>query len=346
MRARVDEAETWMGGTPKRAASIIIPNLDGSRHLPALFDHLAAQTLSDFEVLFVDNGSTDDSVEVTLAAARRLDLDLHIIRNAQNRGFAPACNQGLRAAHAPWLVLLNNDTRPEPGWLEQLLAAPEGEPEVGMVASKLLRAANPTLIDSAGIAVDWAGIIWVRQGGQPDTPGDTTPLEVFGPSGGAALYSRAMLDQIGRLDDDFFAYLEDVDLAWRARLAGWRCLLQPQARVLHAHSATLGDASPRKRFLLARNKVWLLIKNYPNPWLTANLPRVLLYDGLGVGYRAATRRDWVALQGRWVGLRDAAKMWEKRREIQRRWQAIGPWRQAMSPTVLPWQVMQRFPPTA
>jgi GT2 family glycosyltransferase len=333
-----------MASAQRQKASIIIPNWNGSRHLPALFDHLARQTLGAFEVIFVDNGSQDGSVTIAQAAAQRHQLDLRLICNRANRGFAPACNQGLRAAAGAWLVLLNNDTRPEAQWLETLVMTVAGDPTVGMVASKLLRAAAPGYIDSAGVAVDWAGIVWDWRGGEADTPTETAPVEVFGPSGGAALYTRTMLEQIGLLDDDFFAYLEDVDLAWRARLAGWRSLLQPQARVLHAHSATLGDMAPRKRFLLARNKVWLLIKNYPNPWLLANLPRVVLYDGLGVGYRALTQRDWVALHGRLVGLRTAGPMWAKRREIQRRASAIDNWRGAMSPTVAPWRVMHRFPP--
>jgi GT2 family glycosyltransferase len=151
-----------------------------------------------------------------------------------------------------------------------------------------------------------------------------------------------MLDEVGAFDEDFFAYMEDVDLAWRARLAGWRCVLQPQARVLHDHSATLGHTSPRKRFLLGRNKVWLLIKNYPNPWFAANLPLLLIYDALAASYGLMTQHDAVAWQGRLAGLRQAKRFWRKRREIHRHWRDTNTWRQGMSPMVAPWRVTQRF----
>ncbi|MEZ4582142.1 MAG: hypothetical protein R3A10_10995 [Caldilineaceae bacterium] len=119
----------------------------------------------------------------------------------------------------------------------------------------------------------------------------------------AGLYARAMLDEIGGFGATFFAYLEDVDLAWRARLAGWRCLYQPQARVLHAHSATSGEGSPFKSYLLGRNKVWLLAKNYPQPWLTLYLPVIVVYDLLAALYGWLTRGDAALLRGRWDGLR-------------------------------------------
>jgi GT2 family glycosyltransferase len=151
-----------------------------------------------------------------------------------------------------------------------------------------------------------------------------------------------MLDEVGTLDEDFFAYMEDVDLAWRARLAGWRCLLQPQARVLHDHSATFGHSSPRKRFLLARNKVWLIVKNYPNPWFARNLPLLLAYDAMAASYGAMTERDGVAWQGRLAGLRQLRRFWRKRREIQRHWHDVDNWQRGMSPMVAPWRVTHRF----
>jgi len=331
-----------MSTVERHAASIIIPNYNGNHHLTALFDHLAAQTLRDFEIIFVDNGSGDSSVSNVEQLARRHSVPLRVVRNETNRGFAPACNQGIAAATARWLVLLNNDTRPEPKWLELLVNTATSAPDVGMVASKMLRAARPEQIDSAGIAVDWMGIVWDWRGGQLDQAEEREPVEVFGPCGGAALYSREMLDEIGAFDEDFFAYMEDVDLAWRARLAGWRCLLQPQARVLHDHSATLGHTSPRKRFLLGRNKVWLLVKNYPDPWFTRHLPLLLAYDGMAATYGLLAQRDLVAWQGRLAGLRQVSRFWRKRREIQRHWHDIDNWRQGMSPMVAPWQVYDRF----
>ena len=331
-----------MATIERHAASIIVPNYNGGHHLVALFEHLGTQTLRDFEVIFVDNGSGDGSVPQAQQLARRHGLPLRVIQNETNRGFSPACNQGIAAAVGRWLVMLNNDTRPEAKWLEMLVDTASSAPEVGMVASKMLRAARPEQIDSAGIAVDWMGIVWDWRGGEVDQADEHEAVEVFGPCGGAALYSRAMLDAVGAFDEDFFAYMEDVDLAWRARLAGWRCLLQPQARVLHDHSATLGHTSPRKRFLLGRNKVWLLIKNYPDPWFTRNLPLLLAYDALAATYGLLTQHDAVAWQGRMAGLRQARRFWRKRREIQRHWRDVDNWQRGMSPMVAPWRVSARF----
>jgi GT2 family glycosyltransferase len=290
----------------------------------------------------VDNGSGDGSVATAEQLARRYDIPLRTVENETNRGFSPACNQGIAAATGHWLVLLNNDTRPEPNWLEMLVNTAESAPDVGMVASKMLRATHPEQIDSAGIAVDWMGIVWDWRGGEVDQPDETDVVEVFGPCGGAALYSREMLKAVGTFDEDFFAYMEDVDLAWRARLAGWRCLLQPQARVLHDHSATLGHTSPRKRFLLGRNKVWLLVKNYPDPWFTLYLPLLLAYDAMAATYGLASQGDWVAWQGRLAGLRQIRRFWRKRREIHRHWHDLANWQRGMSPMAAPWQVSRRF----
>ena len=331
-----------MNFVERYAASIIIPNYNGSHHLSALLDRLAAQTLRDFEVVFVDNGSGDGSITNAEQLALRHKMPLRAVSNDYNRGFSPACNQGIAAASGRWIVLLNNDTRPEPQWLEMLVQTAASDPAVGMVASKMLRAARPEQIDSAGIAVDWMGIVWDWRGGEMDDVNEREEVEVFGPCGGAALYSRTMLDEIGTFDEDFFAYMEDVDLAWRARLAGWRCLLQPQARVLHNHSATLGHTSPRKRFLLGRNKVWLLVKNYPDPWFTRNLLPLLAYDGMAATFGALAQHDWVAWQGRMAGLRQVGRFWRKRREIHRHWHDTENWRLGMSPMVAPWRVVDRF----
>ncbi len=323
-------------------ASIVIPNYNGSRHLPALLQALADQSHRHFELIFVDDASSDSSITLVETAQTRLGLATTLIRNQTNRGFAAVCNQGIAAAQGKWIVLLNNDTQPAAQWLEQLLACGECAPDVGMVASKMLFAHDPTQINSAGIAIDWMGIAWDWRGGETDDPHETIVQEIFGPCGGAALYSKRMLNEIGGLDEDVFMYMEDVDLAWRARLAGWRCLYQPQARVLHAHSASLGDASPRKSFLLGRNKLWLLAKNYPNPWLARYLPLIVAYDGLATVYGALRRRNIALLHGRLAGLRGLPAMLAKRQAIHRRWRHVENVTSMMSPILWPWQVSKRY----
>lgn len=322
--------------------SVVVINLNGERHLTQLVAALQAQTLRDFELIFIDNASTDGSVPLMQRLCNESSLPITLLINERNLGFAPACNQGIRAAQGRWIALLNNDAFPEPGWLEHLWAAAQAGPRLGMIAAKLLFAHQPERINSAGIAIDRAGIAWDWRGGEIDQPDECGPIEIFGPCGGAALYSRQMLEQLGGFDEDFFAYLEDVDLAWRAQLAGWRCVLEPKARVYHVHSATLGDGSPFKNYLLGRNKIWLITKNYPSPWLLVYLPAILGYDLLSVILNALRTRNFSALQGRLAALRQLPRFLHKRRQIQARPPSGDNWHLLMAPLALPTAVLKRY----
>lgn len=279
----------------------------------------------------VDNGSTDGSVEL-------LERDfgwVRLIRNAENRGFAAANNQAIRATSTPLVATLNNDTRVEPNWLEALVAVMDSNPKIGACASKMLFADRPGIINSAGIAIDRTGIAWDRLGGQPDDSDDDTPQVVFGACAGAALYRRAMLDEIGLFDEDFFAYLEDVDLAWRAQAAGWRTSYVPSARLFHHHSGTLGEGSPFKNRLLGRNKVWLLAKNYPWPHCLWYGPLVIAYD-LGSVLMALLRGDANPALGRWWGLIGLPGM------LRKRARSDGDVLKTMEPPQFPWVVWRRY----
>ena len=322
--------------------SIVILNWNGLGYLQDCLGSLQAQTHTDSQVIVVDNGSTDGSVEWV---ARNYP-QAHLICNEANMGFAAPANQAIRASDTPYIVTLNNDTRADPRWLEALVTAADEHPDVGMCMSKMLFADRPQVINSTGINLDCLGIAWDRRGGELDDGRETEPVEILGPCAGAALYRRAMLDQIGLFDEDFFAFLEDVDLAWRARLAGWRCLYVPAARVYHVHSATAIEGSPFKNRLLGRNKVWLIAKNYPMPRLLLYLPLILLYDGAAVLYTLIMRKDTSSLRGRLEGLTRLPAMWRKRRAIQAIYrEALNrgrPWHRYLSRLALPWQVPDRY----
>ncbi len=322
--------------------SLLVINLNGERHLDRLLSALHEQTLREFELIFVDNASGDGSIPLVEQLCEGYGIPYSVIANQRNMGFAPACNQGIAVAQADWVALLNNDAFPEPTWLEHLYTTATANPNTGMVAAKLLFAHAPDRINSAGIAIDWAGIAWDWRGGELDQPEETNPVEIFGACGGAALYSQAMLSEIGGFDEDFFAYLEDVDLAWRARLAGWRSILEPKARVYHIHSATLGNDSPFKNFLKGRNKVWLIIKNYPMPWLALLLPMILAYDLMSVMTSILLTHNFSSLQGRLAALRQLPLFLRKRRSIQQQWRQVDNWRRLMAPIALPNSVLKRY----
>ncbi|HEX5415255.1 MAG TPA: glycosyltransferase family 2 protein, partial [Chloroflexota bacterium] len=301
--------------------SVVVVNFNGRELTAACLDSLVRQTYEPTEIIVVDNGSGDGSVE--FLASRYPSVRLVCLE--RNLGFAGGCNSGIVAAQGEYIATLNNDARAEPAWIAELVGAIRIDPRIGSVASKLLFAHAPDRINSAGICLDRLGIAWDRSGGAPETA-EADVHEVFGASAGAALYRRALFDDIGCFDDDFFMYLEDVDLAWRARLADWRSVLAPRARVYHAHSATAGDLSPFKRYHLGRNKVWLIAKNYPSPYLWLYLPLIVSYDLAAIlsaiflsrGPRLSPAAELARLRGRLDGLLGLGSAFRKRRAIQAR----------------------------
>ena len=325
--------------------SVVIANFNGRELLGECLESLRHQTYSACEVIVVDNGSTDGSGEWLSEHFPEVKL----VRLPSNRGFAGGSNAGIAVARGEFVAILNNDTVVAPTCLEELVRVAADQPDVGMVAAKLLFWNQPNIINSTGIAIDRVGIAWDRYGGQLDESDEAT-VDVFGPCGAAALYRRAMLDDVGAFDEDFFCYLEDVDLAWRARLAGWRCLSAPKARVIHHHSATSVENSPFKRYHLGRNKVWLIAKNYPWPEIALYLPVILIYDAATVllaplfDRRPATTPIRVAsLTGRLAGVAGLAGALAKRRVIQRQ-RRIPSWRvlasmESISP---PWGIYRRY----
>lgn len=321
--------------------SVVIVNWNGKRYLERCLPSVLNQTYSQFEVILVDNGSTDGSVQFV----SRTFPQVRLIENPENIGFAAGSNIGIEVAKGDYIATLNNDAQADKKWLEELVCPMEADPRVGMCASKILFAHRPHVIESMGINLDKAGIAWHRFGGSEESEavGDEEPKEVFGPCAAAALYRRKMLEEIGLFDEEFFAYLEDVDLAWRARLMGWQCLFVSRAKAYHEHSATTKAGFPHKSYLLGRNKVWTILKNYPTPQILFFLPFILSYDLAAVVYLLFVRWDVNALRGRIAGWLAVPRILGKRKTVQaRRSVSFATLAQSMSPLENPLQVWKRF----
>jgi GT2 family glycosyltransferase len=294
-------------------ASIIIPNWNGAHHLAVCLGALRAQTYSPIEVILVDNGSTDGSQElvaVQYPEVRLLALD-------RNLGLTGGNNAGFQVAQGQILISLNNDTEAHPRFVEALVTALQEQPEAGVAASKMLLFDRRDYIHSAGDGYGVDGIpfnrgVWQRDEGQFDEPG-----WIFGGCGGAVAYRRAMLDDVGLFDESFFMYCEDVDLNWRAQLAGWRCWYTPEAIVYHKLSATGGG--PIASYYTGRNTLWVIAKNYPSDLLREHCPRILgaqwriTRDALHAWRGEAAR---ARLRGQLAGVLGWPKMLPKRRAIQ------------------------------
>jgi GT2 family glycosyltransferase len=239
--------------------SVIIPNWNGIRFLPTCLNALRAQTHRDFETTVVDDASTDESRPLLA----RDYPEVRVLALEHNRGFAHAVNTGIRAARGDVIALLNNDTEADPNWLAEIARALEdaAAPPAGMVACKLRLFDQRDHLHSAGDFYRVDGIpgnrgVWEKDEGQyDDAPG------LFGGCGGAVAYRKAMLDEIGLFDEELVANLEDVDLNWRARWAGYSIALAPRAIVYHHVSATGGGAYGS--FYVGRNFILVLAKEYP-----------------------------------------------------------------------------------
>ncbi len=291
-------------------ASIVIINWNGRDHLARCLPSLMAQTCRDFEIIIVDNGSSDGSVDFV----REHYPQIHVLQNSENMGFALPNNQAIRLARGRYILTLNNDTELPPNWLQALVSAAQAHPEMGAFASLVVFDDRRHMVDSAGLSVSLAGIGCQNRLGE-DVQQVQQPEEVFGVCAAAALYRRELLEDVGLFDEDYFAYYEDVDLAWRARLRGWRAMLVPQAMVYHVHSATGGRASAFKERLVVRNKIWTTLKNYPFPAWLLFLPLILAYDIIGVCL-PLLRGDYFPLLGLWQGIRCARVALSKRPAIQ------------------------------
>jgi len=248
-----------------------VPSFDRADLALAALESLERQTYRDFRAVLVDDGSSDGTVE----RVRRRFPDARVVALRRNRGFAGAVNAGLRTSPAELIALLNNDAEPEPSWLAELVAALDRHPDVAGVASLILRREPRGAIDSAGDGVSALFLPYPIGSNEPDDGRYGRERPVFAASGGAVLYRRELFDEIGLFDERFFAYFEDVDLSFRAQLAGKRFLFEPRSRVLHAGAATSGGRfSPLAVRLSTRNLLFVLAKNLPAPLLWRGLPRI------------------------------------------------------------------------
>ena len=248
------------------------------------------------ELVVVDNGNLADFVRQRCATAR-------VIKTGFNAGFAGGVARGIEAARGRWVALVNDDATVEPGTLSAMIAAGERSPTIGSVAAQVRFAADPGRVNSAGIEVDSLGIATERLAGMAVGVADESAA-VFGPSACCALYRREMLMKIGGFDERFFAYLEDVDVAWRAQAAGWSCMYEPTAVALHLGSASSGHGSAAKYFLVGRNRVRLLARNATTSQLIRALPGIVVYDFAYVVYVGLTSGTLAPLRGRIAGLRE------------------------------------------
>ena len=252
-----------------------------------------------WELVVVDNDSSDDSRDVV----RSEFPEAVLVENDRNAGFPAAVNDGLARTTGEWIVLLNNDATIERDALKHVFDRPIPD-DVGAFAMQMRFAARPDLVNSAGIGLDTLFVGYERLLGTPAAGEASRPAEVFGASGGAAVLRRAMLDDVGGLDGRIFLYLDDIDLAWRARMGGWRALYVPEAVVWHHHSATTGHASAFKYFHVGRNRVRLLARNADRRLLLRRAPLILAHELGYVAFVALADRTLAPLRGRVAGLRE------------------------------------------
>lgn len=292
--------------------SVLVLNWNGQRFLKECLASLREQTFKNFESILVDNGSTDGSVEYV----RREFPEVRVVALNHNAGFAGGNNVGIRASTGEYVALLNNDTRAHPRWLESLKTTLDTHPEIGFCASKIVLYDRPDIIDSAGDLFYSCGVGEKRGRSQKDDERFAKSMPVFGACAAAALYRREMLEDIGLFDEDFFAYAEDVDLSFRAQLAGYQCLYVPEAVVYHHLQGSFGALPGHSLCLSRRNAFDTVLKNMPAALLWRRLPYILgYYFAVDLAYIVQGRLRPI-LKGRLDNIRRLRGTLAKRGQIQ------------------------------
>jgi GT2 family glycosyltransferase len=282
--------------------SVIVPNYRRPDLLMRCLDSLRDSCRSmqgQVEVIVVDDGSRDESCQLV----RESYPGVILVALKHNGGYPAAVNAGIRSSTGEWVLTLNNDTTIERGALESLLDVARSSSDVGSVAAQQRFMSHPQVIYSAGVAVDRRGQAADRLIGHPLADSEHDPIEVFAACGAAALYRRAMLDELGGFDEHFLFGLEDVDVAWRGHMRGWRCLYAPRAVVYHDLGATVPHGSELRFIQAGRNRLLLIAKNMTTRQLLRYGPEIVLFDLLYVAYGLVRLRTLSPLRGRWDGLR-------------------------------------------
>jgi GT2 family glycosyltransferase len=309
---------TNSGAKPVKV-SIIVVNWNGAHYLKGCLRSLSDQTSTNREIILVDNGSSDGSIQLV----QELFQKVRLVQLAANAGFTGGNAAGLTLADGDFIALVNNDTRAETDWLEKLLQPMLDDPRIGICASKLI-IEGTNCIDSVGDGVTTAGVGFNR--GHREDRGNYRSIEpVFAACAAGALYRRKMIDEIGFLDDDFFLYDEDVDLSFRAQLAGWKCVYVPDAIIHHKGNATAVRLSDTHVYHHTRNLEFVWIKNMPAGLMLRFAHHKLIQEIGSFCYLCLRHQKWRPyLRAKRDAVRMFPRMWKKRRTIQARRRVSNP----------------------
>ncbi len=294
--------------------AVIIVNWNGEPYLRRALEALRAQHRRPDRIIVVDNASTDGSRAIA-SAFREVEL----IALPDNRGFAAANNVAAAAvSDCECLAFLNPDAFPDPSWLERLLEAAVTWPDHAMFASELRAAHDPAQLDGAGDAYHVSGLCWRIAHGRPLDEAPRTPHDVFSPCAAAALIRLDAFNDVGGFDPSFFCYVEDVDLGFRMRLRGHRCLYVPGAVVLHVGSGLAGRLSEFSVYHGHRNLVWTWVKNMPGWWVALYLPQHIILTIASLIRFGVSGHLTTIVRAKWDALTGLGAVLQERRRVQRR----------------------------
>lgn len=295
------------------SVTVVIVNWNSGDLLAKCLKELDQQTLVPKKTIVVDNASADGSGGVVYQFQ-----NIQLLQSISNLGFAGGNNLALKEVDTNYVALLNPDAFPDPTWLEKLVEAAEKNPDVAAFGSRQMTHSSDGVIDGLGDVYHFSGLVWRNGHGRQMVTSDVCNKEIFSPCAGAALYRTEALKRVGGFDEDFFCYVEDVDLGFRLRLAGYRSMLVADAVVEHVGSATTGGKhSDFTVYHGHRNLVWTYIKNMPGWMFWAFLPLHLLMNVVAVVRFTLSGQAGVIIKAKKDALLGVPEMWKKRRQLQR-----------------------------
>lgn len=295
------------------AVAVIVVNWNAGAHLERCLGSIYAQTTRPSRVILVDNASSDGSADGVEARFPGIQT----VRLTYNAGFAVANNIAAKmASDCEWIALLNPDAFAEPDWLERLITAARENPDFSFFGSRTLNAADPRLLDGAGDVYHVSGMVWRRGYGLSVDAFDPPTGEVFAPCAAAAMYKTADFLAVGGFDETHFCYLEDIDIAFRLRLMGGRCLYVRESTALHVGSGATSRHSDFAVYHGARNLVWTFFKNMPAPYFLLYLPQHLIANVASIIFFVIQGKGRVALKAKFDALKGLPAILERRKAIQ------------------------------